>query len=109
MNEILHAIARSLVVLFPVSEVLIAARKRAQAGTATVLHDQGSIRLLWIVIMLSLGRAAFASRWRPGQLGWPPNVRSLSVIAFMVGGLALRWTSIATLGRFFTVNVAVHD
>jgi protein-S-isoprenylcysteine O-methyltransferase Ste14 len=29
-------------------------------------------------------------------------------LAFLLSGLALRWTAILTLGRFFTPNVAVH-
>jgi protein-S-isoprenylcysteine O-methyltransferase len=32
----------------------------------------------------------------------------LLALGLLLGGLALRWTAILTLGRFFTVDVAIH-
>ncbi len=33
----------------------------------------------------------------------------LLALGLLIGGLALRWTAILTLGRLFTVDVAIHS
>lgn len=98
-----------LVFLFPVSEVALGMSRRSRA-TQALSKDRGSLRLLWIVIMVSVSLAATFSNYAPFRIH--ASLRSVEMIALLllVGGLVLRWTSVIVLGRYFTVNVAVmHD
>jgi len=93
--------------LFPVSEIVLGVLKRATSKEASV-QDQGTLRTLWLVICVSL---ALASVVRDVSLTHIPVSAGLSdmlSVVLMVSGLALRWISILTLGRYFTVNVAIH-
>jgi protein-S-isoprenylcysteine O-methyltransferase len=93
--------------LFPVSEILLAVFKRARAGSAQV-EDRGSVRLLWCAIAVGVG-AAIACEWVPSaRLAIPSRLYYGLVLGLILGGLSIRWISILTLGRFFTVNVAIH-
>jgi protein-S-isoprenylcysteine O-methyltransferase len=105
---VLRVALLTVVVLFPVSEITLAVMKRANARVSTV-QDRGSIRLLWLVIGVSICAAA-AFQWIPAaSIQAPTATLHLLVLGFMVVGLVVRWASILTLGRFFTVDVAVRD
>jgi protein-S-isoprenylcysteine O-methyltransferase Ste14 len=89
------------------SEVLLAVVTRTGKQSGDV-RDRGSMMLLWVVI--------FASIWTGSEYGythaqtmfgggaWLPDA-SLGMMAI---GLAIRWTSIASLGQAFSVNVAIR-
>ncbi len=95
------------VLVFPVSELALAFLKRARVESA-VNEDQGSLWVLWLVIGGSVG-AAFLLGRQPGTvLPLSVHLRLAVALGFLAGGLALRWVAILTLGRFFTVDVAVH-
>lgn len=93
--------------LFFLSELTLGIKRRARGG-ATTTRDRGSMAVLWIVILLSIAGALLGARWRPGRLPLSAPARDATAIAIMAAGLLLRWISIITLGRFFTVNVAAH-
>ncbi len=97
-----------LVLLFPLGELSLAMLRRARTGIARHA-DEGSTRLLWLVILCSVA-AAVGSLWIPGiALPGPRRVQGGVAIALLATGLAVRWFAIATLGRFFTVDVAIHQ
>lgn len=94
-----------LLIVYWVSEAIIGSRLRARSGDRT--DDRGSLRVLAIVFPLAwwIGvamiwdqRASFGSE-RIFDVG----------LTLMGGGQLLRWWSIATLGRMFTVNVAIRQ
>jgi len=90
------------------SEIAIAFGTRAKSGSASV-RDRGSLAILWIVI----ATACFAGGWL-GEVGFariPISSHTANVVGIvvLVAGLALRWTAILTLGKFFTSNVAIHE
>ncbi len=91
--------------IYVTSEVLLTITKRAPRGGAS--RDANSWRLLWTVITLSVCLGIFAARRFP--MGALPYTRQFAMIgvAVFVAGLALRAWSVARLGRFFTVNVAI--
>ena len=103
----MRATAWVLVVLFPVSEIVLGILKRARAGTA-FSEDSGSLRLLWLVISAGVAAAIFAQNIAVTRMHMAPEIRMAVAVALLVVGLAIRWVAIVTLGRFFTVNVAVH-
>lgn len=95
-----------VVALFPISEVALAFAKRA--GGRVHGEDRGSMRLLWLGVAFGVG-LAIAAQWMPsGRLPGPPSLIRLLALGLLVGGLALRWAAIITLGRLFTVDIAIH-
>lgn len=93
-----------LFIVYWVSESLIASRRRARGNDRT--DDRGSLRVLaivtplawWIgIAMIWFVRASFGSA-RIFDAG----------LILMAGGQLLRWWSIATLGRMFTVTVSIR-
>lgn len=101
-------LASLLGLLFASSEAALAFFKRAQSGAAGAA-DRGSLRLLWVVIVLSVIAAFFVAAVAPG-LGFGPAAACTDLgIVLVVAGLAIRWYAIVYLGRFFTVNVAIAD
>jgi protein-S-isoprenylcysteine O-methyltransferase len=89
-----------------VSEAGLSIFKRAKTATTTSA-DQGSIRLLWTVIIVSVAAGELSKRLVPGAR--VQMLVDLRPVWFLVclAGIAIRWWAIFHLGRFFTVNVAV--
>jgi protein-S-isoprenylcysteine O-methyltransferase Ste14 len=104
---ILSAALTVVIVLFPISEVALAMLKRATPAKAEV-KDQGSMRLLWVSIAFGVGSAIAAQSLRLAPLPGASGILRLLALVLMVGGLSIRWAAILTLGRFFTVDVAIQ-
>ena len=89
------------------SETLIAlvTRTRRRSGTT---QDRGSMLLLWVVIFCSISAAVWTSILHPQNMfvgaAWPGPAST----ALLALGLVIRWTAIITLGKSFSVNVAIH-
>ncbi len=98
----------SVVALFPISEIALTLVKRANPQTAH-LEDRGSMRLLWLSIVIGLG-LAIAAQWLPSARlpGSRPVLRLLALL-LLLAGLTMRWVAILTLGRLFTVDVAIQS
>lgn len=104
----LRSILTVIVVLFPISEIVLAVVKRANARGATV-DDRGSMRLLWLVVGASVFVAA-GFQWVPAaSIKVPAALLEVLALALLLLGLVVRWSAILTLGRFFTVDVAVQS
>jgi protein-S-isoprenylcysteine O-methyltransferase len=104
----LRVVLWAVVLLFPVSEVALAVRRRARSGIARHA-DHGSTGQLWLVILGCVG-LAIASQWLPRfQLPGPPWLLRGLALLLLVSGLAVRWVAVVSLGRFFTVDVAIHQ
>lgn len=91
---------------YGVSEAGLAFLKRSRDDSVDA--DDASLRTLWITIVLSVTAAIFASARVPAAAMSGAVVFWIGCVLFGVG-LALRWYSIVYLGRFFTVNVAIHS
>ena len=98
---------RTVVILFPISEIVLALVKRANALTAEV-RDRGSIRLLWAAISLGVVLGIGAQSVPFARLPGSPLYLRVVALVLLLLGLAIRWTAILTLGRLFTVDVAIH-
>jgi len=103
----LLTLLRLMIILFPLSEILLLLFKRRRSrGTQDA--DKGSLRILWITILVSLG-ITISLQWYP----LPPLPLSRSAIhgislVLLIGGFFLRWTSVVTLGRWFTTQVTIQ-
>jgi len=92
--------------IWAASEIAVAIAKRARSGSAR--KDRGSLYLLWGTIGLStyLG-SVISSTVRSARI--PFDTFWLG-IALIIAGIIVRAIAIATLWRYFTVNVAIaHD
>jgi len=97
-----------VIFLFPVSEILLALVKHSR-GSGARRQDRGSMVLIWCVIGLGVFLALGALSIRSAQVPVARSILEPVALGLMVGGLALRWTAILTLGKYFTVDVAVHS
>lgn len=94
-------------VIYLVSEVALSATRRGRSATGTK-QDRSTLRVIWIVIMISIGAGVFvAGNWRAAASPYGREFAVLGVVLF-VAGLLLRWWAIVTLGRFFTVDVTIE-
>ena len=93
-------------VLF-ISELGLRVGRRSPSASARSA-DRSSLTLLWVTIPLALGAGWGLARALP-HWGFHLSIGAhLATVALFAAGLALRWWSILTLGRFFTVDVAIH-
>jgi protein-S-isoprenylcysteine O-methyltransferase len=99
-------IAMVLGALYGLSEVGLSLFKRSRGSSDT---DGGSLRVLWITIIISISLAIFVARVYPAARFPFVEVLQYTGLAIFVGGLVLRWTAILWLGKFFTVNVNVAE
>jgi len=94
---------------FPISEVILAVFRRASSGNSTT-RDRGSIYLLWAAIGVGVAAALLCQKLALGRIPVSPSILNLLGLCLLVVGLGIRWAAILSLGRFFTVNVAIaHD
>lgn len=90
------------------SEVLLVVVTRTRKGGGKV-RDRGSMLLLWVVIFASIWTGSVYGYTHPHTMfGGAQWLRPVSV-GMMAAGLAVRWTSILSLGRAFSVNVAIRS
>ena len=61
-------------------------------------------------MVITAGVAAAIAGRSAGMLPLPfaPEAQDLLALVLILSGMAIRWASILTLGRLFTVNVAIH-
>ena len=85
--------------------LVIATRTRKGAGK---LQDRGSMAILWITIVACMFGAGYIDDLFPEAKfhGGLPLV--YTAMALMITGLIIRWTAIISLGKAFSVNVAIR-
>lgn len=93
--------------VFGVSEIGLGFLKRSRDDSVDA--DRRTLRALWITIALAVTAGILAAYHVPqAALPGGPALLFTGCVLFALG-LALRWYSIFYLGRFFTVNVAIHS
>lgn len=86
--------------------LVIVTRTRKSGGD---VRDRASMALIWGMIV----GAMFAAGWIHDKVlalmfpeaHWP----KYAALAFMIASLAVRWTAILSLGKAFSVNVAIRS
>ncbi len=93
-------------IAYAFSEVGLGILKRSRDDSVDA--DASTLRVLWITIIAAVTAGVFVSGYAPRA-----SFLSLPVLwtgcALFAAGIALRWYSIHYLGRYFTVNVAIHS
>jgi protein-S-isoprenylcysteine O-methyltransferase len=102
------AVLEAAIPFWVASEILLGIVRRAR-GAGDRSTDRGSSFLLWGSILggvvLSVGVRASGLG---GSAAGVPGLHS-AALALLVIGLALRWWAILTLGRLFTMTLAVRE
>jgi len=104
-----HSLLGILVLLFPISEVALSISRHARGTARATSSDHGSLRLLWIVIVLSVALGAAFSEYDPMRIHASRHMVETIGLVLLLAGLMLRWTSVIVLGRYFTVTVTVVE
>ncbi len=91
--------------VFGLSELAISLTLRARGNAAS--KDRNSLAVIWIVVFAAIILGVRIAHQLPdARLPMATQLYLLGLVVF-VFGLALRIWSIVTLGRFFTVQVAI--
>ena len=91
--------------IFGFSELAISLGLRVHGDAER--KDRGSLALIWVAVMASIGLGIWLRHVAPdARLPWPQQMYPIGLALFAIG-LLLRWWAIITLGRFFTVQVAI--
>lgn len=93
--------------IFGTSEVLLAIAKRR--GKQDAASDAGSLRLIWITVVVSLTAAFLVAGAFPEGRFRDVELTRMVGVALFVSGAALRWYAIFYLGRYFTVDVRIAE
>lgn len=93
--------------LYGLSEAGLGFLKRSRNDSVDA--DRHSLRMLWITILVSVAAGIVAPSFFPAADLEAGNAMMWTGCAMFIAGLVLRWYSIVYLGRFFTVNVAIHS
>src|SRR3954447_27028842 len=100
------SIAALLGLAYGISEAGLGLLKRSRDDSVDA--DSSSLRILWVTILLAVSAGISASLRLP-EAGIPGRAVFWIGCALFGLGLSLRWYAILYLGRFFTVNVAIHS
>jgi protein-S-isoprenylcysteine O-methyltransferase len=102
----LNHLPQLLGLFWGLSEVGLNFVKRARSD-ATV-KDRHSLSLIWLVNLSAVTLAIVAAFKLPSFRFPSSPVITGAIVVLFICGITLRWYSIFYLGRYFTVNVAIH-
>jgi len=89
------------------SEILLNRLLRAKSP-ASKAWDKSSLRLMWAAIITSILVGVTVMIYVPAYIS-RSYFAGYAGLLLIVCGIIIRFTAVRTLGRFFTVNLAVHD
>lgn len=89
------------------SEILLNRLVRSKQAESKA-QDKGSLRLIWVAITVSMTAGILCAIHIRAQIT-PSLILPYLGIAFILIGMAIRFFAIRTLGKFFTVNLALHQ
>jgi protein-S-isoprenylcysteine O-methyltransferase Ste14 len=94
--------------LWVASEVVIGIATRTKRSSGNV-QDRGSLLILWVVIFLSITVCIWISEATPPNMFGGSHAPRTTALIVLVIALAIRWSAILTLDRFFSSNVAILE
>ena len=104
----IRSLLNYVVILFPVSEIALSIVKKSDKNTL-VKGDRGSLRLLWLTIIASIG-IAITLQWYPVMvMELSQTAINVTALCFFIAGMIVRWTAIISLGKYFTVDVSIQN
>jgi protein-S-isoprenylcysteine O-methyltransferase Ste14 len=97
-----------LVALWVLSEVLLSLRRRS-ARALRRKGGLGSVVLVWLVIIVSIAAANLVLFVSPRRFPGNASVYTTVAAILILAGIGFRWWAIITLGRFFSVDIALQE
>ncbi len=95
--------------LWVAGEVGLVIATRTRKGSGGSVRDRGSLAVLWLTIVAStVVGITYGEMHEPTMFGGAHWIRTVSLV-LLLAALAFRWTAIVTLGRWFSVNVAIRE
>jgi protein-S-isoprenylcysteine O-methyltransferase Ste14 len=91
--------------LWILSEVVLGRMKRSKSSREH--HESRSLVVLWVTILVSIALGVYIGLHETGHFRFQSSVIATCGIGMIILGLTLRWIAILTLGRMFTVDVAI--
>ena len=86
--------------------IAIAMRTHSRGGR---VRDRGSLLLIWVLITIVMTCSGYVQDLAPWPIfGGAAWLRPLSLV-LLIAGLAIRAIAIVTLGKAFSVNVAIRE
>lgn len=98
----------TLMILWPLSEVALAVLRRA-SGARTTQVAGGSVMRTFVPVFACISAAVACQFIEYGRLPFPQSQILPVGRAMLCIGIVIRWTAIVTLGRLFTMNVAIQS
>jgi len=95
-------------VIWLMSEIFLARLKTSARTEQSQKMDKGSLKFLWIVIILSITGGILFGIFGIGLIRQHTRIISLIGVALIVIGLLIRWNAILSLKKYFTVDVSIH-
>jgi protein-S-isoprenylcysteine O-methyltransferase len=92
--------------LWGASEFGLMLFKRSKTGA--VSKDRHSLGIIWLVTLTAVALGVVAAFQLPFCRLPASRLATAISCGLLIVGVALRWYAILYLGRFFTVNVAIH-
>jgi protein-S-isoprenylcysteine O-methyltransferase Ste14 len=91
-------------ILWVASELVVMVLKHARGNASR--RDRGSLRVLWAGISIATVAGSMLKEYRPARIGYDTFWIGLGLIIL---GVIIRAVAIATLWRYFTVNVSIRE
>jgi protein-S-isoprenylcysteine O-methyltransferase Ste14 len=88
------------------SEILLNRLFRSKMKNSKEL-DRNSLRLIWITIIVSISLGVFIEIHSPAPIARSNYIRYLGLLV-IICGMIIRFSAIRTLGKFFTVDLAIN-
>ncbi|HEX6891111.1 MAG TPA: isoprenylcysteine carboxylmethyltransferase family protein [Chryseolinea sp.] len=93
--------------LWILSEISLSLFRRSEKSD-NKNSDRGSLKLIWIIIIIANALSYSVSKSLSFPISTDPALRYAG-LALIVVGMILRLTIVASLGKFFTVNVTILE
>ncbi|HXY39793.1 MAG TPA: isoprenylcysteine carboxylmethyltransferase family protein [Vicinamibacteria bacterium] len=97
----------SLVFLFPLGEVALAVFRRAPLAQRRA--GGGSPAVLWLLVLCGVVAGIAGTAVPAARIPGPRALLAAVAGSLLATGLLLRWLAVLTLGRLFTVDLAIRD
>jgi len=78
------------------------------AGAGAAVRDRGSYLVAIATVAAAIPLAFAAQRVTAARFPWPEQAGLVAGVLLLLAGVAVRWHAVLTLGRFFSVVVAVQ-
>jgi protein-S-isoprenylcysteine O-methyltransferase Ste14 len=97
-------IFETVVILWVAMEIVCSFGKRASAAIA---RDRGSLTIIWVTLIAAMFFAGMLSNVQEAKIPTAEPAFWIGMALVLVG-MIIRAVAIVTLGRYFTVNVAIQ-